>query len=346
MIYGFLIFLTVWTSVSVVSQDSDSTAAVVFEGKTYPLYPEILNHAPGLPSPYTFMGDEIVTAMTRDSNYLLIPVTVEDGTPLHYSSRVGSIFGKDRQLEVDRGDFPVMAQTGLHSESDLDRKEEITGFPIALIDCIGHPGALSYAGFLASDEDILSVLKGDNRLVAGLGFTHPDMAKPLFHVWNILLMEIESGNWARFWDRIPRLLYNGRIVKLDAQGTKGWQISIFQDEIQGRFDISVHSDLLPDEEALLKTRYGFLSQTQFTELRERLTTIHFSEMAPYYIMRYGFYEGHTDYRTDPIAISFIFGLKRLDEIEAIFPESLFQVLTGHYTKSKKAVNATDPSSEN
>ena len=39
-----------------------------------------------------------------------------------------------------------------------------------------------------------------------------------------------------------------------------------------------------------------------------------------YIMCYGFYEGHTEYRTDPIAIVFIFGLRSIEEIEdAIFP---------------------------
>ena len=55
-------------------------------------------------------------------------------------------------------------------------------------------------------------------------------------------------------------------------------------------------------------------------------------MAPYYIMRYGFYEGHTAWRADPIAIAFVFGLRRLEDIEAVFPGDLYNVLTGHFTK--------------
>jgi len=46
-------------------------------------------------------------------------------------------------------------------------------------------------------------------------------------------------------------------------------------------------------------------------------------MLPYYIMRYGFYEGHTDYRADPIAIAFIFGMRSLEEIEAAFEGRLY-----------------------
>ena len=80
----------------------------------------------------------------------------------------------------------------------------------------------------------------DNRLVHKLGLTHPQMAKPLFQVWNIILKEIELGNWSRFWNNIRHIIYNGRKVILKAGGGKGWQISIFQDEIKGRFNINVH----------------------------------------------------------------------------------------------------------
>jgi len=54
-------------------------------------------------------------------------------------------------------------------------------------------------------------------------------------------------------------------------------------------------------------------------------------MAPYYIMRYGFYEGHTDYRADPIAIAFIFGMKSIEEIEKAFEGNLYIALTEHFT---------------
>jgi hypothetical protein len=49
-------------------------------------------------------------------------------------------------------------------------------------------------------------------------------------------------------------------------------------------------------------------------------------------MRYGFYEGHTAYRADPVAIAFIFGLRSLEELEKIFPWKLYKILTTHYTR--------------
>jgi hypothetical protein len=67
------------------------------------------------------------------------------------------------------------------------------------------------------------------------------------------------------------------------------------------------------------------------ELEQRITRFHFSEMAPYYIMRYGFYEGHTSYRTDPIAIACIFNLKSLEEIENAFQGNLYKRLITHFT---------------
>jgi hypothetical protein len=54
------------------------------------------------------------------------------------------------------------------------------------------------------------------------------------------------------------------------------------------------------------------------------------EMQPQYIMRYGFYEGHTFWRTDPIAIAFIFGMRSLVEIETAFSGKLFEMLTEHF----------------
>ena len=68
------------------------------------------------------------------------------------------------------------------------------------------------------------------------------------------------------------------------------------------------------------------------ELVKRLSHILTGEMEPYYVMRYGFYEGHTAYRVDPIAIAFIFGLKSLEEIEMAFPGRLYEALTTHFTK--------------
>ena len=276
-------------------------------------------------------GAEILTAILKNGKYVLIPVTVENGKPLHYSSRVSTAYGKDQQLQVDRGDFPALAETGLHAEAELDAKDMITGMPVDVITYIGRPWRFSGAGFMAEDEDIISVLKGDNNLVRKLGLTHPQLARCLYQVWNMILQEIECGKLKRF-SGIQCFFYNGNKIMLRAESMKGWQTSIFHDEIQGRFDIDVQRMLTPAERVFLQEKYAHLSTAQMAELQEKLTSFHFSEMVPYYIMRYGFYEGHTDYRADPIAIARIFGLKSVEEIENAFQGSLYRALISHFTE--------------
>lgn len=68
------------------------------------------------------------------------------------------------------------------------------------------------------------------------------------------------------------------------------------------------------------------------DFQKMLCHIHTGEMVPFYIMRYGFYEGHTGYRADPLAISLIFGLKSLEEIEKAFEGSLYKALTEDFTR--------------
>ena len=81
----------------------------------------------------------------------------------------------------------------------------------------------------------------------------------------------------------------------------------------------------------LSDKYSDLTKEQMSLLIKKLSFIHTGEMVPFYIMRYGFYEGHTYYRADPIALSFIFGLKSVEEISASFDENLFETLTRHFT---------------
>ncbi len=315
------------------SAPGPETASSDASGQETPisLYPNILDERPTIPSP-CLRGDgtELLTAMLKNGKYVLLPVTVENGTPLHYSYRVGTVYGKDRQRHVDYREFPTLCRTGLHAEAELDAKRTITGVPVDTITYIGRPERFSGAGFMADDEDIISVLKGDNDLVRTLGLTHRQMAKPLFHVWNIILQEIACGKWERF-SGIQCFWYNGNKVTLGAESMKGWQTSIFLDEVQGRFDIDVRRRLTTAEKSFLRRKYPHLSETQMVELQERLARFHFSEMVPYYIMRYGFYEGHTAYRADPIAIARVFGLKSLEEIENAFPGKLHRTLVNHYT---------------
>jgi len=266
----------------------------------------------------------------KDGRYALIPVTVENASPfIPYGGRK---IGKGNQLLVDANDFPTLARTGRHSSEGLDKIEEITGTPLKEITILGWPGSTSGEGFLADDEDILSVLKGDNHLVQRLGLTHPDMARPLFHIWNLILKEYELGRVGRRWDNVRYVLYNGRKVRFgEVHPTRGFQESIFNDEIQGAFQINLFREMDESERAFLHQKYPNASEEQREELVQKLSHILTSEMEPYYVMRYGFYEGHTAYRVDPIAIAFIFGLRSLEEIEAAFPGELDKVFTTHFT---------------
>jgi len=308
---------------------SDQNQSVTGNWQLYPYtYPE----KPEISSPFTFEdGTETVVVMTKDDKYGIIPVTVENGKPLLYSRKIEQLIGKDQQLEVAAGDFPALAATGLHDEASLLLKEWITGLPVDIITTIARPLAYSHVGFIAEDENIISVLIGDNRLVKAMGLTHPQMAKPIFHIWNILLQEMEYGYWVRFYDHIKYIHYNGNIISFQAHGTKGWQLSIFQDEIQGSCDISVWREITSGEKEYLDNNYPGLTDSQRTELESRISVLHFSEMNPYYIMRYGFYEGHTYYRCDPIAIAFIFGMKSLEDLDRSLDNDLYQALTGHFT---------------
>ncbi len=294
-------------------------------------FPQTYDQCPELPSPYTMKGGiEIVIAITKDNKFTLIPVTVKKGQSLGYRE---NDWDKIRILEVDSEDFPTLAKTGLHSEVELDHTRWITGRSIAEITDNGRPGGSSGEGFMSQEEDIISILKGDNRLVKKLGMMHPQLAKPLFHVWNIARWVYYTSRRAgRSIGSIDYFLYNGKKIRLINAGGRGWQSSIFNDEIQGMYHLELSVELNKDEKAFLRERYSNLSNEQMTDFQKMLSHIHTGEMVPFYIMRYGFYEGHTGYRADPIAISLIFGLRSLEEIEKTFEGYLYETLTEHFTR--------------
>jgi len=296
----------------------------------YPCYPATLDTKPDIPSPHrTLDGIEVVTAYTKDGKYAIVPVTVENGKPFNYKQNQ---WGKGRQLEIDAGDFPILARTGLHSEAELSCTKMITGRSIVEIIDLGRPERSSGAGFMSEDEDIISVIKGDNHLVEQLGLRHPQTAKPLFHIWNMILRDVELNRLGRFWEHFEYVLYNGQKVSVKAEGTKGWQESIFDDEILGKFQIEIWREPDRNEKAFLREKYPGLTEDQMASLLKKLSHIFSGEMVPYYIMRYGFYEGHIEYRADPIAIAWIFGIRNLEQIEAAFPGRLDEVLTQHFTR--------------
>ncbi|MBN2592557.1 MAG: HEAT repeat domain-containing protein [Sedimentisphaerales bacterium] len=298
--------------------------------KEYPCYPATLDAKPDIPSPHTTLdGIQVVTAFTKDGKYAIVPVTVENGRPLNYEQNQ---LGKGRQLEIDAGDFPTLARTGLHSETELNRTKIITGRSIVEIIDLGRPGRSSGAGFMSDDEDIISVIKGDNSLIERLGLKHPQMAKPLFHIWNMILRDVELNRMGRLREPFEYVCYNGQKVLVKAEGTKGWQESIFDDEIQGMFQIEIWREPDQNDKTFLRKKYPDLTEDQMAGLLKKLSHIFSGEMVPYYIMRYGFYEGHTEYRADPIAIAWIFGKRNLEQIEAAFPGRLDEVMTQHFTR--------------
>lgn len=295
------------------------------EGKPV-IFPNLYTSRPGIPSPcifgtfgeYTY-GEYITIRIPSGNKYAVIPVTQEDGEI--YSCMYFKT-GKGRQLYVGDMDFRSLGKTGLHSDIELDNKKYITGRKIDLINYIARPGRFSYSGFIGKDEDIISVLKNDNRIVKKLGFLHKDLAKPLFHLWNLILGKYIDGRY----QKDITIYYNGNKVILNAEGGKGYQESIFHDEIEGRWNIKISRKFKQEEVDLLKKSYPGHTPEKMLKLQTKLTSIRISEMNPFYIMRYGFYEGNTEFRADPVAISLIFGLRSLKEIIGKFNKNLFKVM--------------------
>ena len=287
------------------------------------LYPKKYKTLPDIPSPSKLKnGTEVIISLNVTGEYSVLPITQEKG---EIYSCLYDLNGKGDQVWIDEPDFHSLGKTGLHSEGELNKKTMITGRSIEVINFISKPNRFSDAGFLAEDEDVISVLKGDNRIVMRMGMVHSQMAKPLFHIWNALLGDYLEGQLDT-----ATIYYNSNKVNINRIWLNGYQESIFHDEIEGRNDIHIWRDLKEGELEFLKRSYSNLPQEKFRILIEKLSHLHISEMLPFYIMRYGFYEGHTDYRCDPIAIAFIFGLKSLEEIDNVSEGNLYNFLTNHY----------------
>ena len=295
----------------------------------YHPYPWEYNVPPELPSPYRNQdGREYITILTKEGKYALVDVTVEND--LAEVTGYKHPYRKGLQLEVDGDDFPALAATSLHSPVELAACTVITGKPVQQITEEARPGIISLAGFIAADEDIISVLTGDNEHVGAMGLTHTDLARPLYHIWNFLLTEYTLGRAGRHWAPCEFISYNGLKVFFEAEGSRGFQESLFNDEIKGACQLWLRRDLSEEESRYLKERYSHLDQQGFDEMVAALSSFHTGEMVPYYIMRYGFYEGHTGYRAEPIAVAFIFGLKSLEEIESAFEGRLDTILSQHF----------------
>lgn len=287
------------------------------------LFPGKYKTLPDISSPATLKnGTEVIISISGSQEYSVLPVTQEKGEI--YSCLYG-FNGKGNQTWIAEPDFPSLGRTGLHSEKELANKTMITGRSLEVINFISRPDRFSHDGFLAEDEDIISVLKGDNRIVGEMGLLHSQMAKPLFHVWNALLL-----NFLGRGDTLT-IYYNSNKIHIFRISCKGYQESIFHDEIEGNNDIYIWRDLNKEELALLRNSYVSLTEDRFRFMIDKLTHLHISEMSPFYIMRYGFYEGHTSFRAEPLAVAIIFGLKPINEIDTLFNKDLYTILNQHFT---------------
>jgi hypothetical protein len=300
---------------------------------TIPLFPFLLNEIPMQASPaLSWDGRELVLVKTGDDNFAWIDATVDNGDTLNYKE---SRQGKGNQVMADKADFPSFASLGIHSEEEIRNTRSITGRSVSLITVDGRPGGSSGTGFMATDETILSVILSDNRMVQKLGLNHPDLARPLLHIWNI------SNTWERYNEYAPHeekvyfqsLIYGGKEIGIKISGSRGWQESIFNDEILGSYHLEAWRDLDPSEEEFLVEQYGSLPENELEELRKMISTLHTGEMVPYYINRYGFYEGHTDFRAEPLAIAFIFSIRSLEEIHQASGGDLYAYLNNHFTQN-------------
>jgi hypothetical protein len=291
------------------------------ENIPYKLYPEVNLIQPELPSPFTTkFGKEYVVAVTKDSTFAIIDVTLSNERMV-------------KQLIIDTLDFPELAKTGLHSETRLKETKTITGRTISEINTFAFPRSLSHDGFLAYDESVLSVILADNRIVSKLKLTHPKMAKPLFHVLNMIETDLHLNRWNKArhkWENINYFFYNGKKVYVECEDTKGGQQSIFNDGIDGALYINIWRELDTEEINYLKKSYSYLSTEQFKAFIDLLTKVNTGEMEPQYIMRYGFYEGHTFWRTDPISLSVIFNLIDIKDIDNYLDKRLYEIVTTHH----------------
>lgn len=293
--------------------------------------PEYYSDEPGLPSPVlSEKGREMVLVKTTNDIYTWLDATVENGEPFDHKR---NLYGKGNQLLADEEDFRVLAIKGIHSERELSDTKTITGRSVSRITIDGRPLGSSGVGFMADDETIMSVILADNQTAIKLGLTHADLCRPLFHFWNIS-REFENFNLDTVSNEsyeVESLIYNGHRILFKITGSRGWQESIFNDEILGSGHIEIWRELDTPELDFLKKNYGSLPPEKLEKLKNMLSYIHTGEMVFFYINRYGFYEGHTEYRVDPVAVAFVFGLKSIQDVHRVCGGDLYTYFTTHFT---------------
>ncbi len=189
---------------------------------------------------------------------------------------------------VDEQGFTI---GGVNKSEIISNLKHITGIPIAEIEKTARPRKYSHSGFLGNEEQLVGILTIDNEFVLGKNFTHQQLAEPLFYVMNLFSLDTDN------FDREKNFSYNGMQYNARYVKHQGYQGSIFAD------------NLLIDRDFIIKNE----SNNQ---------EISFSGILPYYIWRYGFYEGNTSYRLEPQDIINTFFSPDADKINQPLPQSL------------------------
>ena len=300
--------------------------------RTYQTFPYHDTIFPVLGSPFiSDLEREFITVRVSDSLYTIMDVTSENGDTLDYTR---NLRGKGFQLLPDSLDFPFFKENGIHSPGELTNTKQITGITISKITLDGRPGRSSGAGFMAHDETILSVIYADNETIKAMSLKHMDLAKPLFHLWNLGREREKHYDTLKIaHPELNAIFYNGHEIYVRILGSRGWQESIFHDEILGNYHLYASRKATPDEQAFLSKAYTHLSPDEFALMMIKLTEIHTGEMVPFYITRYGFYEGHTEFRADPVTIAFVFNLIPVQQLHKITGGDLYTYFSTHFSKN-------------
>ena len=331
---GFIMFVFMLVVVlNGCAQDRYQFHLPTVDAENFQFAPDHYSTPPAMPSPaMSEKNRELVMVEMKNSRYSWVDATVENGTPFDYKRQ---LYGKGNQLLADAKDFPDLARRGIHDEMTLRNTKIITGRSVSQITIDGRPWGSSGVGFMAEDETIMSVIHKDNETVKKLNLTHPDIARPLFHLWNILreFKKIQTSGVTGEHSEPVALIYNGNRVLIKITGSRGWQESIFHDEILGSGHIEMWRELNTRELEFLKKNYGHLPNDLFYKLVQMISHIHTGEMVFFYINRYGFYEGHTEYRVDPVSAAFIFGLKSINDVHKVCGKDLYRYFTTHFTQN-------------
>ena len=97
---------------------------------------------------------------------------------------------------------------------------------------------------MASDENLISVINNDNHIVRKLGLTHTQLAKPLFHVLNMMDTDLGLNRWnmaKHRWDNIVYFYYNDHKIFVIAEAYEGTKNNMLLE-----FNNDTLLSLLPD----------------------------------------------------------------------------------------------------